>query len=120
MDNAIWQFRTKNFLVTFTAEPEFSPDFSWDETGETQAKVASGEWQSFCAKVAVHFRGCEIGADYLGDCVYETPETFINHRGLARKSREDGRNYGSYFSDMVKEAIREARQHFSQLPKIRG
>ena len=106
----IWRFETPNFTVTVTAETEHDLDLSWDDSGETADKLDSGELCAFCAKASVRFRGAEIGADYLGNCIYAAPEEFRDHLGLAAKSREDGRNYGSYFPGMVREAIREARE----------
>lgn len=119
MAELIWQFKTKNFTVRVTAETENELDISWDETGEVREKLDSGEYVAFCAKASVAFRGAEIGTDYLGNCIYSDVKEFRDHVGLAIKSREDGRNYGSYFPDMVKAAISEARDALSDMPSIR-
>lgn len=115
--NTIWSFKTPNFTITVTAEEEFDLDLSFDETGETTEKINSGDLCAFCAKASVRFHGAEIGTDYLGGCIYESPRDFRDHVGLAIKSRADGRNYGSYFPDMVREAIREAREFIADAKK---
>jgi hypothetical protein len=112
----IWKFKTKNFTVLVTAEEEFDLDLSWDDSGEVAEQLDNGQLCAFCAKAAVVFHGAEIGAGYLGDCIYRSPSDFRDHVGLAMKSREDGRNYGSYFPSIVREAIREARA-FVELSK---
>lgn len=111
----IRQFNTRNFSVTVTAEEEFDPDFSFDETGETQAKVNSGEWMCFCAKVTVEADGVELATDYLGNCIYADPREFMDHKG---RGRGDSAKYGSYFSDMVSNAIADARKELAKLALI--
>lgn len=119
----IWQFKTKNFIVRMTCDyQEESEDLSFDETGETQEKVASGEWSVyvFHAEVVERATGNTIGEDYLGGSIYADPKDFRDHVGLAIKSREDGRNYGSYFTDMIREAISEARKTYAtERPRLR-
>lgn len=112
----IREFRTKHFSVIVDAIDEDYPDLSWDETGETQDKIESGEYILFCARARViHVDLGEIGSDYLGNCVYESLESFEDHRECAaytRELRKSGNNAvcGSYFADMVAESIRQARE----------
>ena len=54
--------------------------------------------------------GNEIAADYLGNCVYNSAQEFIDHRG---------NKTGSYFSDMVRSAIAEARKNVARLQSIK-
>lgn len=119
----IWQFNTKNFTVRMSYDyDQDGTDLSWDETGETQEKVASGEWAVyvFHAEVIERATGNTIGEDYLGGSIYADPADFRDHVGLAIKSREDGRNYGSYFTDMIREAICEARKTYAEeRPRLR-
>lgn len=110
----IWSFRTANFLVLVTAETEYDVDLSWDDTGGVCQKLDSGDLEVFCAKCAVYLNGCEIASDYLGNCIYESAHDFRDHVGINEKSRADGANYGSYFSDMVRAAISEAREHMKK------
>lgn len=114
------EFRTKNFRVVATISPDDDVDTSFDETGETADKLQSGEWEAFQTAVTVYYRGAELGADYLGGSIYANPADFFKeHIGLAAKSRADGCNYGSYFPDMVREAISEARKALADAPRLR-
>lgn len=117
---AIWTFKTANFTVRVTAEPENETlDLSWDETGEVREGLESGRFVAFCAKAVVEYRGAELAAGYLGACIYESESDFRDHVGLAMRSRADGRNYGSYFADMVKTVISEAREAMAEVPRLR-
>jgi hypothetical protein len=42
----------------------------------------------------------------------------MDHFGIARMSRDEGRKYGSYFSDMIHAAIGEARKTLDCFRKI--
>lgn len=111
----VWEFQTASYEVRFEALEEYE-DFRdtmdeslWEETSE---KLESGEWVIFCAKVSVVLKssGEELASTYLGSCIYEDYESFMDHRGIAAQGRKDGKNYGSYFSQMVREVTREARK----------
>lgn len=114
----IWEFKTANFRVVYSIAPEEDLDLSWDEDGATREGLDSGKYIAFVAKVAVYdcVAGCEIGADYLGSCIYESAEAFMDHRECGRYNREraskgETGRCGSYFHDMVKSAVAEARKH---------
>lgn len=113
MCETVWEFKTARFRVAFEIEPEDDLDLSWDETGEVREGLESGLYVAFVAKLAVYLDGREVGADYLGGCIYESPEAFRDHVGSKAKG------YGSYFSDMVREAIKEARQTLAAVPTLR-
>lgn len=108
-------FKTKNFQVIAEALEENDLDLSFDDTGETQQNIESGKWVAFCARVRVLLHGREIGVDYLGNCIYDSIDSFMDHKECGKQNREyeaqgkDGR-CGSYFTDMIHEAIREARK----------
>jgi hypothetical protein len=107
----VWSFQTKNYTVAFDVLPEEDLDLSWDETGVTLKRLMSGQYVAFVAHVTVtHASGALMGDSSLGNCVYESPEAFMNHRGVRAC-----KNSGSYFSDMVREAIAEARKTASTL-----
>jgi len=99
-----WQFKTANFTIKYETGPEYDLDLSWDEDGETAEKLEQGLLCAFVARVAVYFDGWCLGEDYLGGCIYESPEHFIDHRG--------GR--GSYFRDLVTNAIEQARAEIAR------
>lgn len=123
MSGTIWKFETENFTVRMDWEyDEDTVDLSWDETGETAEKLEDGEWAvyTFIARVIENATGNEIGVDYLGASIHADPEDFRDHVGLAIKSRADGRNYGSYFMDMIGRAIEEARETYAKpRPRLR-
>lgn len=113
-------WNTKRFTVTLDYEWEEYPDLSWDKTGETVAKIESGEWGNYCFCVRVMADGREIATNYLGNSIYADPTDFYReHIGVAAKSRAAGVNYGCYFTDMMHEAIREARKALCNPPRIR-
>jgi len=117
----VWEFKTARFAVKLECAEEILPDLSWDETGEIQEKINSGELYNFTFRVCVYLDGARIGSDYLGNSIYANPADFRDHIGLAKKSREDGRDYGSYFRDMAQTAIEQARKHVAEhpAPKLR-
>ncbi len=112
----LWTRETRNFSVTLSCEPDNDCDLSWDETGETRDKLQSGEWTCYAFTVTVHGPdGEELGVDYLGGSIHADPREFIDHRECGRCKRElaakgDKARRGSYFSDMVAGACREARK----------
>ncbi len=118
--NNVWIFGTRRFVVSLDWTWEDSPDLSWDETGETQEKCESGEWTCCMFRVRVLLDGREIGCDYLGNSVYADPREFYEeHLGVAAKARADNCNYGCYFTDMVHEAVRQARDTLRAAPRVR-
>lgn len=117
--NTIWQFKTKNFRVALSWDYEADADLSWDDDGEVTAKLESGEYVNCLFKVAVYGpNGAELAADYLGNSIHERPEDFRDHLGIAAKGRADGHNYGSYFTDMVRQVISEAREALRQAQTV--
>ena len=121
MKDIIYTFRTKNFAVQLSALPENDLDLSWDEDGSTAEGLESGELCAFCAEVLVLFHGIELGADYLGGCIYKRPEDFRDHLGVRQYGRELSEKHGreiavgSYFPSMVRQAIREARENMEKI-----
>ena len=129
MTDTLWKFATTRFSIVCTAEEEWDVDLSWDETGETAEKLASGEYVVFCAKVAVYLDGREVAADYLGQCIYDRSPDFVTaHRGpdpmnrnctIMRKVRGDI-SICHYFPDMVSIAVAEALKALTNLPTLRA
>lgn len=102
----LWHFDTAQFRVELARRLEAWPDLSWDDTGETRAKFESGEWGCYAFRVRVLCLGHEIAAEYLGNSIYADPAEFRGH-------------FGSYFYDMVKSAIAEARRTLASRPYVR-
>jgi len=104
---------TANFTVALQCCDEESPDSSWWDD-ETRDRMERGIYHSFCFRVVVLWNGREIGADYLGDSIYENPADFgKEHIGI------NGTGAGSYYSDMVRQAISEARKTLRNPPRVR-
>jgi hypothetical protein len=112
----IWSFKTPNFHVIVDCDYDQDAEApTWDETGETQAKLDSGEWAQYVMRARVLDRstGAEIGVDYLGDSIYADPKDFRDHIGAQGK-------HGSYFTDMVHTVVREAREAYAKpRPRLR-
>jgi hypothetical protein len=106
----MWTFKTNRFEVRWSIDEPYSLDLSWDDTGETARKLDSGEYTAFDSTVAVYLDGVEIGRDTLGDSIYENPADFRDHFGIAHTK------YGSYFSSMVDESIKRAREFMASVP----
>ena len=115
----VWDFETARFRVVVDCDWESDPDLSWDETGETREKIESGEWGNYCFRARLFCDGREIATDYLGNSIYADPVEFRDHIGLAIKSRADGHNYGSYFTDMVRSVIAKGRKALCDVPRLR-
>lgn len=119
MPKKMWSFQTKHFKVIWEIEPD-DPDTRWMEPSlakEVKQKVRSGEWKCFMSTIKVLDRvtKTELGAAYLGNSIYANPAEFRDHLGM------NARRHGSYFSDMVREAIQEARKCLPALQqKLKG
>ena len=82
-------FKTKNFKVVIDAEEEYDLDLSFDDTGEVAEKLDSGEFIAFCAHAYVLGPdGEELADDYLGNCIYESIEAFMDHKECGVQNRE--------------------------------
>ena len=118
--NNLRTWNTAHFCVTLDWTWEDYPDLSWDDTGEVTAKLESGEYGNYTFRVRVTCDGREVAADYLGNSIYADPMEFAReHLGLAALRREHGKNYGCYFTDMMHNAISEARKALCNPPRVR-
>ena len=120
----IREFHTKQFSVIIDAVEDYDLDLSFDDTGEVMEKLESGEYVGFAVRARVLLDGTEIAADYLGGCIYESIDAFMDHRECGKQNREyaaqgkEGR-CGSYFHDMIRTAIAEARGYLLALKYVR-
>lgn len=116
----LWKFETARFAVILDCCDEQHPDLSWADD-ETLDKLNMGEWVNVSFRVRVLCDGVEVGADYLSNSIYADVHDFHReHFGIRPKSRDAKANYGSYFTDMVFEAIHAARKTVSSMPAMRG
>lgn len=121
----IREFRTEHYRVVIEALEEFDIDLSWDDDGRVATGLDNGEFIVFCAHAYVEYMptGKVIGEDYLGQCIYKSFDDFADHRECGKQNRKwakqgkDGR-CGSYFLQMISEAISEARTHAKELSKL--
>ncbi len=117
-------FNTANFEVRVDALFEPDPDFGFEGGEETQAQVYAGALICFCARVSVIYGDLgAIGQSYLGNCIHENISDFEDHRECAAQTRKlhaDGNQgiCGSYFADMIREAIAEARGKLSEIQGV--
>lgn len=103
------------------AEDDYDLDLSFDDDGSVRKDLESGKLCSFRVKTAIFFRGNEISADYLGGCIYARPSDFMDHRGIRNYVPPGGKagQCGSYFSDMIRTAISEARVVIAKMQGIK-
>lgn len=113
----------RQFRVVVDAFAEDSPDFSWDTSGETERDVAAGKLVAFMVRVRVIHRDLgELSADYLGNCIAQSIDSFMdlaevgtNRRKLLRQPGQENTDCGSEFRDMVRQAIADARGRLIEL-----
>lgn len=111
----IWTFETENWIVSVDADHDHlvldEDEMDADVLAEVLPKLESGEMIQFCVVASVTHRltGMVLAQDYLGGCIYASKKDFRDHVGIKIKSRKDGCNYGSYFSDMVRTVCKDAR-----------
>jgi hypothetical protein len=115
----IWSFKTEHFRVDYDVAPDDDLDLSWDDDGATRDGLESGKYVAFVARVVVYCDDIELGADYLGGCIYESAKQFISHRdrdpmnrncSIMRAACGDNAVICHYFPGMVRCAIAEARK----------
>jgi hypothetical protein len=121
-DNVMREFTTRNYTVRVSAEEEWDLDLSFDETGRVLKQLERGDLIAFVAHVEVIHKptGMVIGEDYLGGCIYKNFDDFMDHRACGKQNRKwakqgkEGR-CGSYFAQMIGDAIAEARESYPAL-----
>jgi hypothetical protein len=115
MATEMWTFRTKRFAVKWTIEEQYGYQYDGDDDGSTQAALNDGSMVAFDSIMDVYLDGVLLASDFLGGSVYYAGQeaSFRDHIGM------NARGHGSYFSDMVREAIREARAVLCKAPRVR-
>jgi hypothetical protein len=106
----MFRFKTVNFLIVATIEPDHDVDISFDETNETRDNLESGKWQAFGTIVTISHNGIELGQHSLWGSIYADPRDFFtSHRdsdpmnrncSIMRKARGDA-VLCHYFPDMI-------------------
>ena len=113
MRKLMWKFATKNFTVSWFIEDDVLDTAYMEKAlaARCRRKVADGSWECFQSEVQVthNATGLVLGEAYLGNSIYADPSQFRDHFNMTRKG------HGSYFADMVSEAIADARKRFPKL-----
>lgn len=122
--DVIRKFKTPQFTVVVEAIEDDFLDLSFDDTGEVAEKLETGEYINFAVKASVYFRGLTIGDDFLGGCIYRNLDEFADHRICGKQNREYAAKgevvrCGSYFHDMIRTAIKDARNTLSGMQKVK-
>jgi hypothetical protein len=104
----VWTFSTARYRVELAVTDETDAPEDFLEFPEDIAFARDGGWHWFTARVRVVAvcNEIELGSDYLGGCSYHDLDDFI--RPVPH----------GYFRDMVREAIRQTRNHLWQLCKL--
>ena len=134
----VWSFETARFTIELEMEREHGYRYDGDdEDGSAQRALNSGELVAFGSIVRVLLDGEEIASDSLWGSVYEsgnTAEFFTAHRdsdpmnrncSIMRANHPAGPRISicHYFPDMVRIAVKAAREHVAAMPdkpKLRG
>lgn len=104
----VWTFSTARFDVTLAVTHEECDPAGQFQYDDDVAFAREGGWHWFSSRVQVKFRdGLVLGDDYLGCCSYLSLADFI-------------RPGPGYFRDMVREAIRRARERLGAMRNIKG
>lgn len=110
MTKKMWQFKTRNFTVRWLIEPDALYTHGMDPklAADCKKNIRSRKWKCFQSELQVicNVTGITLGQAYLGGSIYEKPADFRDHFGMTANG------HGSYFADMVKEAIAQARERF--------
>lgn len=131
LDTALWRFNTARYTIAFFAEPEdMDPADSFDDPRDIAFAREDDPARWFYAIVAVFDNeGRELGCNALGGCSYNSFEEFYaSHRWqysrrqrrfitdpksrawkACKAAQRRPRSNGTYFTDMVSEAVKEAR-----------
>lgn len=87
-------------IRTYVAPEDSLYELEFDD-GEIIEGIRNGTYTWFQVKVSAWKAGVELGTAYLGGCCYESTKDFIQE--------------GDYWSDMVEEAIAEAKKTIKEL-----
>lgn len=114
----IRRFETENFTVSIDAFEDDHTDLSFDDTGEIRRKLQSGDLIAFKVECKVIHKptGTELGADYLGRCIYESIEAFQDHRECGKATRRRIRREGRF---QIYRENRPFKQCLSRSDKLR-
>jgi hypothetical protein len=93
-------FTIRLYALDEHMHPRDSFDDSCCDIDDICDKIDRGVYEWFCAKVTASKVGIELADDYLGGCLYESFQEFIND---------------AYFDDMKTRVISEAKEKLAEL-----
>lgn len=76
-------------------------DDSIDDIKELYRKIDNGEYVYFCAHMKAYYNDIKLADDYLGVCLYESYDSFIDTEG--------------YYQDMVNNVLRDGYEELKRL-----
>jgi hypothetical protein len=110
MAKKMWQFKTRNFTVSWFIEKDtFSVrGIAVPLAAQWKKEIRSGKLKCFQSEIRVtcNTTGIILGEAFIGGSLYYNPAEFRDHFGMTAGG------HGSYFADMMKEAIAQARERF--------
>jgi hypothetical protein len=105
MQNIIKTEDIKGFRIVLSAEPEdMDPRLCWFEDQDIEdirRKIDNGTYLWFVARVEAYRHGVLLASDYLGGCLYESFEDFLQE--------------GGYYEDMVHNVTTAAQSTLARL-----
>lgn len=119
----IRSFETARFAVIVDATYDDYADMSYMDADEFSEFCGKGG-ASYLVRVRVMLDGVEIASNYLGGCDYYNIHDFQDHRECGRTNREfaargERGRCGSYFADMIRRTIADARQTLRSREPVR-
>lgn len=94
----------EGFDIVFSAAYEDThprDQFMPEDVQQICEDIDNGKYEWFVARVQAFKNGIELGTDYLGGCLYESPMQFVKDN--------------DYYSEMVQSVINEAKAHIQAL-----
>lgn len=108
-------FQTRHCRVAVDTFPEDDLDLSFDEDSTVQKDLECGRLVAFRVAATVYVNRVCMGDDHLGGCIYKSETDFMDHIGI----KKEHPGCGFYFSDMVREACREARVNMADMHMVK-
>lgn len=110
MAKKMWQFKTRSFTVQWLIEPD-APNMVGIPAAQAAAwkkDIRAGKLKCFLSiiRVTCNATGIALGEAYMGNSMYANPADFRDHFGVTAAG------FGSYFKQMVKQAVADARERF--------
>jgi hypothetical protein len=111
----MWSFKTRNFILEWRTKPGVLDTQGMDPqiAQETLALIKAGAWTCFSSEISIRHRSSTqiLGRATLRSSVLVSSASFRDHFGIRPKGHH------SYFSELVRQAIAQARIRFAALQR---